>query len=122
MRRRLKLPPMQAVEPDHTRDAEWSDVQRRAAARMTRVDSLPLDLREIVHDFNMEGLVAAMQHGLQTSAEIREVLEIMQREGLDAAILRANAIIASRPPVRRGSPVIPPEGRLARVRPGHDRA
>lgn len=76
----------------------WAEVHERSAKRMRAVDSLPQALREIVHDFNMEALSAAISHGLKTPDEIREVLEIMQRDGLDAAIKRADQILFLRRP------------------------
>lgn len=108
MRRLPQFKP--TAQPENGLEGIWSEVHDRSVKRMKAVDALPQGLREIVHDFNMEALSAAISHGLRSPEEIREVLEIMQRDGLDKAIERADQILIDRQ--MRVKPVI--EGQLVR--------
>lgn len=114
MKRFPKFKP--SPQPENGLENTWAEVHERSAKRMRAMDALPQGLREIVHDFNMEALSAAISHGLKTPQEIREVLEIMQRDGLDAAIVRADQILVQRRATLPQREVIP--GRLTRP---HDR-
>lgn len=94
---RRKLPPLIPSPPaDNGLEGTWVEVHERAARRMMAVDALQPAYRELVYEFNMDKLAAAISHGLKTPDEIREVLEIMQRDGLDKAIVRADQILLER--------------------------
>lgn len=82
---------------------------------MRAVDALSPAYRELVYDFNMQALSAAISHGLKSPEEIREVLEIMQRDGLDAAIVRADQILLEKRPAMPERLAV--QGRLTRPKP-----
>ena len=113
MRRLPQFKPSGKLE-ESDRENIWAQVHERSAKSMRRIDNLPQSLREIVYDFNINALSAAMQHGLKDPAEIREVLEVMQRDGLDAAIVRADHIIENRKLAKPVQERIPEAGRLTR--------
>jgi len=73
---------------------------------------MPPGMRDLVHEYNLGPVAAVIQEGVRDLDEIREVLGVLQRHGVDAAIERV-AEIRRRP---RAVPTPNPEHRLVRPR------
>lgn len=55
-------------------EPDWDEQHRKAAERMRQVDAMPPDVRELIHEFDVNPVVDAYQHGLDTPARIRATL------------------------------------------------
>lgn len=54
------------------------DDKRRA--RMAKVDALPPDIRELVHQYGLTTVQACMDHGVRRAASIRHIVETVLNE------------------------------------------
>ena len=61
------------IEPD------WDITKRTAEGRMAQVDAMPPDVRDLIHEFNVNPVVDAYSMGFTTVQEIRARLRRQQR-------------------------------------------
>src|SRR5262245_36691801 len=53
---------------------------RRAVKRMMRVDDMPRDLREVVHEYGLELVHIFLEHGVRRPASIRYLIDSVRGE------------------------------------------
>lgn len=63
----------------------WPAIKSEAEKRMRQVDSMPLDVRGLIHDFNVNPVVDLYQRGLDRVEDIRAVLTERNTRGDEAA-------------------------------------
>lgn len=68
------------IEPD------WEAQKRTAEDRLAQVDAMPPDVRDLIHEFNVNPVVDAYSMGLTTVPEIRARLRRQQRAWQDAQV------------------------------------
>lgn len=55
-------------------DPNFDDIAARARVRMAQVDAMPKDIRDLIHEFDVNPVVAAYQNGFRTVEDIRRAL------------------------------------------------
>ena len=68
------------IEPD------WEKQKRAAEERLAQVDAMPPDVRDLIHEFNVNPVVDAYSMGLTTVPEIRARLRRQQKAWQDVQI------------------------------------
>lgn len=66
-------------------EPDWHVQHKEAVQRMAQVDGMPPDVRELIHDFNVNPVVDLYHRGLHRVDDIRAVLTERDRHGDDAA-------------------------------------
>jgi hypothetical protein len=52
----------------------WDELEARAKERMAEFDSQEPEVRALIHEFNVNAVVAAVQRGCQTVEDVRAYL------------------------------------------------
>lgn len=55
-------------------EPNWAEQKAKAEGRMAQVDAMPPDVRDLIHEFNVDAVVLCYQAGLQTVPAIRAYL------------------------------------------------
>lgn len=60
-------------------EPNWDEIEARAKARIAEVDAQPPEVRALIHEFNVNAVVAACQAGCKTVEQVRGYLASVRR-------------------------------------------
>lgn len=61
-------------------EAHWRDLQQRAEKRMARIDTLPADIRELIHEYGWDGVKELLDLGVKRASHMRHIIKAIRGE------------------------------------------